>query len=100
MTYRRSAFGHKPTRLSNVTDGTSNTVFSRRRRYRARPTTSAAHIWTLGAVFMNRFTPNGTLDYYGVTDPPGGGGDRLGDGFCVSEPAQKLPLRHGSFPLL
>ena len=57
-------------------------------------------VWTLGAMFMSRFTPNGSRDFYGVADPPGGGGDRLGDGFCVNDPGGKLPCVAGPVPLL
>lgn len=49
---------------------------------------------------MSRFTPNGTRDFYGVADPSAGGGDRLGDGFCVNEPGQKLPCLTVPFPFL
>jgi prepilin-type N-terminal cleavage/methylation domain-containing protein/prepilin-type processing-associated H-X9-DG protein len=97
VTYRRSAFGHKSTRLANVTDGTSNTVFTAE-SLQGQTNDVRGAIWTLGAMFMSRFTPNGTRDYYGVADPPGGGGDRLGDGFCVSDPAQRLPCVTVPFP--
>ena len=43
-------------------------------------------VWTLGAVFMTRFTPNGFQDFYGVVDPPTGGGDRLGMGSASAIP--------------
>jgi prepilin-type N-terminal cleavage/methylation domain-containing protein/prepilin-type processing-associated H-X9-DG protein len=97
VTYLRSAFGHKSTRLSNVTDGTSNTIFTAE-TLQGQINDVRGAIWTLGAVFMSRFTPNGMLDYYGVADPLAGGGDRLGDGFCVSEPAQRLPCVTIPFP--
>jgi prepilin-type processing-associated H-X9-DG protein len=50
-------------------------------------------------MFMSRFTPNGTKDFYGVADPPGGGGDRLGDGFCVNDPGGKMPCVGVPYPL-
>jgi prepilin-type N-terminal cleavage/methylation domain-containing protein/prepilin-type processing-associated H-X9-DG protein len=97
--YRRSAFGHTPIRLSQVTDGTSSTVFTAE-TLQGRDSDVRGAVWTLGALFMSRFTPNGTSDFYGVADPPGGGGDRLGDGFCVSDPGLKLPCLTVPFPFL
>ncbi len=47
---------------------------------------------------MSRFTPNSSQDYYGVADPPGGGGDRLGEGFCVDDPVGKLPCVPVPYP--
>ena len=90
VTYRRSAFGHQPVRLSNVTDGTSSTIFTGEQR-QGQANDARGAVWTLAGIFMTRFTPNGTRDFYGVADPPGGGGDRLGDAFCVSEPGNGLP---------
>ncbi len=97
VVYRRSAFGHQPVGLSAITDGTSNTIFTGEI---LQGTTNDARgaIWTLACVFMTRFTPNGLRDYYGVADPPGGGGDRLGVGFCVNEPGQGLPCITVPFP--
>jgi prepilin-type N-terminal cleavage/methylation domain-containing protein/prepilin-type processing-associated H-X9-DG protein len=98
VTYRRSAFGHQPVRLSNVTDGTSSTIFTGEQRQGLANDARGA-VWTLAGLFMSRFTPNGTRDFYGVADPSGGGGDRLGDAFCVSEPGNGLPcLNSVQFP--
>jgi prepilin-type N-terminal cleavage/methylation domain-containing protein/prepilin-type processing-associated H-X9-DG protein len=99
VNYLRSAFGHTATRLAQVTDGTSGTVFTAE-TLQGQVNDVRGAVWTLGAVFMSRFTPNGTRDFYGVADPPGGGGDRLGNGFCVSDPGQKLPCLTVSFPFL
>lgn len=55
-------------------------------------------IWTLAGAFSTRFTPNGLRDYYGVADPPGGGGDRIGVGFCVNDPGHGLPCINVAFP--
>jgi prepilin-type processing-associated H-X9-DG protein len=49
-------------------------------------------------MFSTRFTPNGLRDFYGVADPPGGGGDRIGDGFCVNDPGHGLPCVTVPFP--
>jgi prepilin-type N-terminal cleavage/methylation domain-containing protein/prepilin-type processing-associated H-X9-DG protein len=95
--YRRSAFGHQPVRLSQVIDGTSSTVFTAE-TLQGRSNDVRGAIWTLGEVFFSRFTPNGMRDYYGVVDPPGGGGDRLGDGFCISDPGHEMPCVTVPFP--
>jgi prepilin-type N-terminal cleavage/methylation domain-containing protein/prepilin-type processing-associated H-X9-DG protein len=99
VVYLRSAFGHNSVRLASVTDGTSNTVFTAE-TLQGRTNDVRGAVWTLGAVFMSRFTPNATRDFYGVTDPPGGGGDRLGDGFCVNDPGDKLPCVTVPFPFV
>src|SRR3954469_9879994 len=49
-------------------------------------------------MFSTRFTPNGLRDFYGVVDPAGGGGDRIGDSFCVNDPAHRLPCVPVAFP--
>ena len=97
MVYRRSAFGHNPIRLASVTDGTSGTVFTAE-TLQGRINDVRGAVWTLGAVFMSRFTPNSTRDFYGVPDPPAGVGDRIGDGFCVNDPGDKLPCVPIPFP--
>ncbi|MBI1325725.1 DUF1559 domain-containing protein [bacterium] len=95
--HRRSAFGHQSVRLAGVTDGTSSTIFTAE-VLQGDANDARGAIWTLASVFMTRFTPNGTRDFYGVADPSGGGGDRLGDGFCVSDPTHKLPCITVPFP--
>ena len=97
VTYLKSAFGHQAVRLSNITDGTSSTVFTAEMNQGSLNDARGA-VWTLASVFMARFTPNGLRDYYGVADPPTGGGDRLGDGFCVNDPAHGLPCITVPFP--
>jgi prepilin-type N-terminal cleavage/methylation domain-containing protein/prepilin-type processing-associated H-X9-DG protein len=100
VTYLKSAFGHNSVRLAAVTDGTSSTVFTAE-TLQGQLNDVRGAVWTLGAVFMSRFTPNGLKDFYGVADPPGGdGGDRLGAGFCVSDPAGKMPCVTVPFPFL
>jgi prepilin-type N-terminal cleavage/methylation domain-containing protein/prepilin-type processing-associated H-X9-DG protein len=95
--YRRSAFGHTPVRLSAVTDGTSSTVFTAE-TLQGRDNDIRGAVWTLGAIFVSRFTPNGSKDFYGVPDPTAGGGDRLGAGFCVNDPGQNLPCVETPYP--
>lgn len=90
VAYLRSAFGHRPVRLSNITDGTSSTVFTAE-TMQGQANDVRGGIWTLGAFFNSRFTPNGTRDFYGVADPSVGGGDRLGEGFCVHDPGHQMP---------
>ena len=68
VVYQRSAFGHASTRLAQITDGMSSTVFTAE-TLQGQVNDVRGAVWTLGAVFMSRFTPNGTLDYYGVADP-------------------------------
>jgi prepilin-type processing-associated H-X9-DG protein len=97
VVFRASAFGHQPVRLSGVTDGTSGTIFTGEILQGSANDVRGA-VWTLAGVFMSRFTPNGLRDVYGVADPPGGGGDRIGEGFCVSEPGHKLPCLTVPFP--
>ena len=99
VVYLRSAFGHNPIRLASVTDGTSITVFTAE-TLQGQINDVRGAVWTLGAVFMSRFTPNGLRDFYGVVDPPSGGGDRLGDGFCVNDPGGKMPCVTVPFPFL
>ena len=97
VVYRPSAFGHQPVRLAAITDGTSSTIFTGELLQGSLNDARGA-IWTLASVFMTRFTPNGLRDYYGVADPPGGGGDRLGVGFCVNDPGHGLPCITVPFP--
>ena len=99
VTYQKSAFGHASVRLAAVTDGTSNTVFTAE-CLQGKDNDVRGAVWTLAAMFVSRFTPNSTRDYYGVADPPGGGGDRIGQGFCVNDPAAKLPCVDVPFPFL
>lgn len=95
--FRSSAFGHQPVRLSGITDGTNSTIFMGEVIQGSQNDARGA-VWTSASVFMSRFTPNGRNDYYGVIDPPLGGGDRLGDGFCVNEPGRQLPCITVPFP--
>ena len=97
VVYMTSAFGHFPVRLAAVTEGTSNTVFTAE-TLQGQLNDVRGAVWTLGALFMSRFTPNGTRDFYGVADPPGGGGDRLGDGFCVNDPGGMMPCVGVPYP--
>jgi prepilin-type N-terminal cleavage/methylation domain-containing protein/prepilin-type processing-associated H-X9-DG protein len=96
VVYLASAFGHNPIRLASITDGTSNTVFTAE-TLQGQINDVRGAVWTLGAVFMSRFTPNSTRDFYGVPDPSGGG-DRLGDGFCVNDPGGKMPCVTVPYP--
>jgi prepilin-type N-terminal cleavage/methylation domain-containing protein/prepilin-type processing-associated H-X9-DG protein len=95
--YLTSAFGHYPIRLASIIDGTSNTIFTAE-TLQGQDNDVRGAVWTLGAMFMIRFTPNGTRDFYGVADTPGGGGDRLGAGFCVNDPGGKLPCVNVPYP--
>jgi len=95
--FRRSAFGHQPVRLAAITDGTSSTIFTGE-AIQGTANDARGAVWTLASIFTTRFTPNGLRDYYGVAEPPSGGGDRLGDGFCVNEPGQGLPCITVPFP--
>jgi prepilin-type N-terminal cleavage/methylation domain-containing protein/prepilin-type processing-associated H-X9-DG protein len=99
VTYYQSAFGHAGIRLAGITDGTSSTVFTAE-TLQGQLNDVRGAVWTLGAIFVSRFTPNSSRDFYGVADPPGGGGDRLGDGFCVSDPVGKMPCVTVPFPFL
>jgi prepilin-type N-terminal cleavage/methylation domain-containing protein/prepilin-type processing-associated H-X9-DG protein len=99
VVYLKSAFGHYPVRLADFSDGTSNSVcfaeVIQGDSYDAR-----GLIWSAGLSLISRFTPNSSVDYYGVADPPGGGGDRLGAGFCYSEPGLGLPCVSIPYPFL
>jgi prepilin-type N-terminal cleavage/methylation domain-containing protein/prepilin-type processing-associated H-X9-DG protein len=92
--FLKSAFGHYTLGLSAIVDGTSNTVFMAEVN-QGQGGDSRGLIWAPTADFMTRFTPNGTTDYYGVTWPPGAGGDQIGVG-CTPEPA--LPCGVVPFP--
>ena len=95
--YFKSAFGHAGVRLAAVTDGTSSTVFTGE-VMQGQINDIRGAVWTVSATFMSRFTPNSFRDYYGVVDPATGGGDRIGDGFCYSDPAGKMPCITVPFP--
>jgi prepilin-type N-terminal cleavage/methylation domain-containing protein/prepilin-type processing-associated H-X9-DG protein len=97
VTYSQSAFGHQSVRLAGITDGTSSTLFTGETLQGATSDTRGA-IWTVASIFMTRFTPNGVKDYYGVVDPPAGGGDRLGAGYCVNDPGHGLPCTEVAYP--
>ena len=90
VVYQKSAFGHYGTRLSEVTDGVSSTIFTSE-TLQGRDTDARGSIWTISAIFMSRITPNGFVDFYGVPDPPGAMGDREGSSFCVNDPGDQLP---------
>ncbi len=94
---RASAFGHRVVRLAEIADGLSNSAMVGEVR-QGTANDSRGCVWTLAAVYSSRFTPNGLKDFYGVADPPGGNGDRLGDGFCVSQPGRGLPCLTVAFP--
>ena len=97
VAYLQSAFGHRSVRLSGIVDGTSSTIFTAELLQGATGDARGA-IWTVASVFMTRFTPNATKDYYGVVDPATGGGDRVGVGYCVNDPAHGLPCVEVPFP--
>jgi prepilin-type N-terminal cleavage/methylation domain-containing protein/prepilin-type processing-associated H-X9-DG protein len=99
VNYQQSAFGHTGIRLASVTDGTSSTVFTAE-TLQGQLNDVRGAVWTLGAIFTTRFTPNGLQDFYGVVDPPTGGGDRLGAGFCVNDPVGMMPCVTVPFPFL
>ncbi len=56
VVYQRSAFGHASTRLAQITDGMSSTVFTAE-TLQGQVNDVRGAVWTLGAVFMSRFTP-------------------------------------------
>jgi prepilin-type N-terminal cleavage/methylation domain-containing protein/prepilin-type processing-associated H-X9-DG protein len=97
VVYYSSAFGHNPIRLAQITDGTSNTVFTAE-TLQGQDNDVRGAVWTLGAVFMSRYTPNSAKDFYGVVDAITGGGDRLGAGFCVNDPGHQLPCVNVPYP--
>jgi prepilin-type N-terminal cleavage/methylation domain-containing protein/prepilin-type processing-associated H-X9-DG protein len=97
--YKKSAFGHQGTRFSDIRDGLSSTIlFSE--GVQGRENDVRGLVWSVGCNFTSRYTPNATKDFYGVADPPGGGGDRVGVGFCVSDPGQGLGCVEVPFPWL
>jgi prepilin-type N-terminal cleavage/methylation domain-containing protein/prepilin-type processing-associated H-X9-DG protein len=93
--YRRSAFGHLTTRIADVTDGTSNTVFAAEVLQGAQFDVRGV-VWSSvpgGASFMTRFAPNQTRDYINLIQQ----GDFLNQViFCVNEPLQQLPCVGGA----
>ncbi len=95
--YQQAAFGQTSIRLAQVTDGTSSTVFTAE-TIQGRDNDVRGAIWIMEGMFMSRFTPNGLTDFYGVADPPDGGGDRPGEAFCVNDPWDKLPCTPVPFP--
>jgi prepilin-type N-terminal cleavage/methylation domain-containing protein/prepilin-type processing-associated H-X9-DG protein len=97
--YKQSAFGHNPVRLSDFLDGTSNSICFAE-MLQGRDNDARGLIWSAALSVISRFTPNGLTDFYGVADPVGGGGDRLGAGFCVSEPGIGLPCIEVPYPFL
>jgi prepilin-type N-terminal cleavage/methylation domain-containing protein/prepilin-type processing-associated H-X9-DG protein len=99
VVYQPSAFGHSSVRLASITDGTSNTIFTAE-CLQGQDNDVRGAVWTLAAMFMSRFTPNSSRDYYGVADPPAGGGDRIGQGFCVNDPGGMLPCTVVPYPFL
>jgi prepilin-type N-terminal cleavage/methylation domain-containing protein/prepilin-type processing-associated H-X9-DG protein len=97
VVYFQSAFGHTSVRLAGVTDGTSSTVITAE-TLQGQDNDVRGAVWTLGAIFVSRFAPNSSTDYYGVVDPSTGGGDRLGGGFCVNDPGHQLPCIQVPYP--
>ncbi|MDX2037213.1 MAG: DUF1559 domain-containing protein [Isosphaeraceae bacterium] len=90
--YQQSAFGHKmDIKISNVTDGTSNTVFVGEVLQGAELDVRGM-MWSSvpgGASFMTRFTPNAYKDYLNVRSD----GDFLNNRptlFCTPEPVLGL----------
>jgi prepilin-type N-terminal cleavage/methylation domain-containing protein/prepilin-type processing-associated H-X9-DG protein len=99
VVYRRSAFGHQVVRLSEIQDGTSQTVFTGE-LVQGGQYDSRGLIWSVGSNFTTRYTPNGWVDYYGVPVAPGSEGDQEGVGFCFSEPGLGLPCGNVPYPYL
>jgi prepilin-type processing-associated H-X9-DG protein len=97
--YRPSAFGHGTVRLADFRDGTSSTACFAE-MIQGRDNDARGLIWSVGINYHSRFTPNSNADYYGVADPPGGGGDRIGVGFCVDDPGNGLPCVSMPFPFI
>jgi prepilin-type N-terminal cleavage/methylation domain-containing protein/prepilin-type processing-associated H-X9-DG protein len=99
VVYRPSAFGHNTVSLAGFLDGTSNTAcFAEVIQWRDNDVRGL--MWSVGVNYHSRFRPNSYVDYYGVADPPGGGGDRLGAGFCVNDPGSGMPCVSVPLPFL
>jgi hypothetical protein len=90
VVYRKSAFGHQVVRLAEIIDGTSSTMFTSEIN-QGKLNDARGAVWTAASIFTTRFTPNGVKDSYRVADPPTGGADRMGVGFCVNDPVHNLP---------
>jgi prepilin-type N-terminal cleavage/methylation domain-containing protein/prepilin-type processing-associated H-X9-DG protein len=93
--YLRSPFGHTTTRIAEVRDGLSNTVFVGEVLQGDRADVRGM-MWSSvpgGGSFMTRFTPNKFQDYLNVLN----NGDFLNQVvFCVSEPVNQLPCVGGA----
>jgi prepilin-type N-terminal cleavage/methylation domain-containing protein/prepilin-type processing-associated H-X9-DG protein len=94
--YIRSAFGHQTTRLADIKDGTSSTVFMAEVLQGAEFDVRGMMWSTIpgGGSFMTRFTPNQFRDIYNLEND----GDRLNQVvFCTSEPVERLPCATANF---
>ncbi len=88
--YLQSAFGHNGNiGFASITDGTSNTVFMGEVLQGAINDVRGL-MWDPiagGSSFMTRMTPNGLIDYLGLTT----GGDQIEPSFCTNDPVHNLP---------
>ena len=93
-TYLQSAFGHNgKIGFASITDGTSNTVFMAE-VLQGDLNDVRGLMWDPiggGSSFMTRLTPNGTVDYLGLTT----GGDQIQTPFCTNDPGHQLPCVSG-----
>jgi prepilin-type N-terminal cleavage/methylation domain-containing protein/prepilin-type processing-associated H-X9-DG protein len=94
-TYLQSAFGHNgKIGFASITDGTSNTVFMAE-VLQGDLNDVRGLVWDPiggGSSFMTRLTPNGTVDYLGLTT----GGDQIQTPFCTNDPGHQLPCVTGA----
>ena len=94
-TYLQSAFGHNGNiGFASITDGTSNTVFMAE-VLQGDLNDVRGLMWDPiggGSSFMTRLTPNGTVDYLGLTK----GGDQIQSPFCTNDPVHQLPCVSGA----
>jgi prepilin-type N-terminal cleavage/methylation domain-containing protein/prepilin-type processing-associated H-X9-DG protein len=93
-TYFQSAFGHNgQIGFASITDGTSNTVFMAE-VLQGDLNDVRGLMWDPiggGSSFMTRLTPNGTVDYLGLTT----GGDQIQPPFCTNDLVHQLPCVTG-----
>jgi prepilin-type processing-associated H-X9-DG protein len=94
-TYLQSAFGHKgDITFAAVTDGLSNTLFMAE-VLQGDLNDVRGLMWDPiagGSSFMTRLTPNGSVDYLGLTR----GGDQVQSPFCINDPVHQLPCVAGA----
>jgi prepilin-type processing-associated H-X9-DG protein len=93
-TYLQSPFGHKNITFAAVTDGLSTTVFMAE-VLQGDTNDVRGLMWDPiagGSSFMTRCTPNGVIDYLGLTK----GGDQVQSPFCVNDPLHQLPCVAGA----